>query len=102
MERNKRVVIIGLDGVPHTLISGLMEKGLMPELTKITARGVLKPMNAVLPEVSCVSWSSFMTGANPAEHGIFGFMNMKPGTYDICFPKLLAGLTQIGVKMPAC
>ena len=43
-------------------------------------------MDATLPEISSVSWSSFMTGVNPAKHGIYGFMDLKPGTYQMIFP----------------
>ena len=43
-------------------------------------------MRASLPEISAVSWSSFMTGTNAGEHGIFGFTDLKPGSYELCFP----------------
>jgi predicted AlkP superfamily phosphohydrolase/phosphomutase len=31
------------------------------------------------------AWSSFMTGKNPAKHGIYDFTRQKPGTYDLEF-----------------
>jgi predicted AlkP superfamily phosphohydrolase/phosphomutase len=43
-------------------------------------------MRAALPPVSSVSWSSFMTGANPGEHGIFGFTDVDPDSYRLRFP----------------
>lgn len=33
-----------------------------------------------------MAWSSIITGANPAEHGIFGFTDFAPGTYRMTFP----------------
>jgi predicted AlkP superfamily phosphohydrolase/phosphomutase len=43
-------------------------------------------MEVPLPEISSVSWSSFMTGADPGEHGIFGFLDLVPGSKRIRFP----------------
>jgi predicted AlkP superfamily phosphohydrolase/phosphomutase len=42
-------------------------------------------MKASLPEISSVSWTSFMTGVNPGEHGIFGFTHLDPGSYRLHF-----------------
>jgi predicted AlkP superfamily phosphohydrolase/phosphomutase len=39
-------------------------------------------MKASLPEISAVSWPSFMTGANPGRHGIFGFTDFKDNSYE--------------------
>ena len=43
-------------------------------------------METSLPEVSSVAWASFMTGKNPGEHGIFGFLELKDASYDLHFP----------------
>jgi predicted AlkP superfamily phosphohydrolase/phosphomutase len=43
-------------------------------------------MSVVLPEISSVSWSSFMTGVNPGEHGIFGFVDIKKDSYQYRYP----------------
>jgi predicted AlkP superfamily phosphohydrolase/phosphomutase len=48
--------------------------------------GVLRSMTVTLPEISSVSWSTFMTGKNPGEHGVFGFTDLKEGSYDLRFP----------------
>lgn len=87
-KRKNRVVLIGLDGVPFTLLQGLIAKGVTPNLGRLAAAGPshFKQMDATLPEISSVSWSSFMTGVNPARHGIYGFMDLKPGTYQMIFP----------------
>jgi predicted AlkP superfamily phosphohydrolase/phosphomutase len=85
---NPRAVLIGLDGVPYTLLQLLIFRGIAPNLGKLAAAGEthFRQMDASLPEISSVSWSSFMTGANPGRHGIFGFMDLKPGTYQMYFP----------------
>lgn len=87
-KKKPRAVLIGLDGVPYTLLQTLIAKGVTPNLGRLSAAGpsYFKQMDATLPEISSVSWSSFMTGVNPARHGIYGFMDLKPGTYQMYFP----------------
>jgi predicted AlkP superfamily phosphohydrolase/phosphomutase len=60
--------------------------GVTPRLASIAALGALHDMTVSLPEISSVSWSTFMTGKNPGEHGIFGFTDLHAGTYTQSFP----------------
>jgi predicted AlkP superfamily phosphohydrolase/phosphomutase len=84
---NKKALIIGLDGVPCSLLEYYLEQGIMPRLRKILSQGFsLQPMNASIPDVSSVSWTSFATGANPGEHGIYGFVDLRPRDYSLYFP----------------
>lgn len=85
-KKKKKVVIIGLDGVPYTLLNFYIEQGVMPNFKSMTAEGSLHRMETSLPEISSVAWTSFMTGKNPGEHGIFGFMELRKGSYDMYFP----------------
>ena len=85
----KRVIIIGLDGVPFELIKNLSEKGVMPNVRDILKEGTFLPMKSSLPEISSVAWSSIITGKNPAEHGILGFTDLEPFSYKIKFPSFL-------------
>ncbi len=82
----KRVVIIGLDGMPYRLIENLSNKGIMPATKKLVEKGVFKQMESSIPEISSVAWSSIITGKNPGEHGIFGYTNIPIGTYRLSFP----------------
>jgi predicted AlkP superfamily phosphohydrolase/phosphomutase len=85
-KKDRNVVVIGLDGVPYTLLIDYMERGVMPELSQLCRTGKLSRMKSTLPEVSSVAWTSFMTGKNPGEHGIFGFMEIDKQSYDYLFP----------------
>lgn len=87
--RKKRACIVGLDGVPFDLLLGLAEDGIMPAMHRLIQGGYLHRMKASLPEVSSVSWTSFMTGTNPGTHGIFGFTDLREHTYQIRFPNFL-------------
>jgi len=82
----KKTCVIGLDGVPCTLLKSMMELGVMPRTREIVSMGRIEPMTVTLPEISSVSWSTFMTGRSPGEHGIFGFTDIKEGTYSLRFP----------------
>ncbi|MQY61415.1 hypothetical protein GH153_06230 [bacterium] len=87
--KKERVCVIGLDGVPYSLLLELAQKGIMPATSKLIDSGHIQRMKASLPEVSAVSWTNFMTGTNPGTHGIFGFTDFKRGSYDLRFPNFL-------------
>lgn len=85
-KKKTRVCVIGLDGVPHFMLQDLAQKGVMPFFADLIQSGHLHKMKASLPEISSVSWTNFMTGTNPGTHGIFGFTDLKPQSYDMRFP----------------
>lgn len=86
ISKRKKVVVIGLDGTPFSLINGLIKQGVMPKFSSLLSGGSMVEMKSVHPSVSSVAWTSFMTGKNPAKHGIFGFTDRKPDSYEIYFP----------------
>lgn len=83
---SKKVVVLGLDGVPYTLLKRFAESGVMPNVAALIEKGTLCSMTASIPEVSSTSWSTFMTGVNPGKHGIYGFMELQKGGYSWRFP----------------
>jgi predicted AlkP superfamily phosphohydrolase/phosphomutase len=88
-KKKERVLVIGLDGVPYSLLLELAQKGIMPATAKLIDSGHIQRMKASLPEISAVSWTNFMTGKNPGAHGIFGFTDFKRNSYDLRFPNFL-------------
>jgi len=80
-----KILIIGIDGVPYGLLDEFSRTGIMPSIARIRGRGIFKKTKAPIPAVSSVSWTSFMTAANPGEHGIFGFEEIDPETYEYRF-----------------
>ena len=88
-KKNNRVCVIGLDGVPHSLLLDLAKKGVLSSLGRIIDSGRLHKMKASLPEISAVSWTDFMTGTNSGTHGIFGFTDFKPKSYELRYPNFL-------------
>ena len=82
----QKVVVLGIDGVPCSLLKRFTEQGIMPNLAKLAEKGTLTDMTASIPEVSSTSWSTFMTGVNPGKHGIYGFMELQKDGYKWKFP----------------
>lgn len=80
------VVVLGLDGTPCSFLEKEMEAGTLPHLAALRSRGKFAQMETEIPAISSVAWASFMTGVNPGAHGIFGFTDRLPGTYELCFP----------------
>lgn len=84
--KKPKVVIFGLDGVPYDLIKDLSERGVMPAFSRLIKEGIFCKMASSIPEVSSVAWSCIITGKNPGEHGIYGFVDLRPGGYKLFFP----------------
>jgi len=85
-KKGKRVVCLGLDGTPYSLLGYLIERGVMPNLKGIVERGTLVESLSSIPEISSVAWTTIFTGSNPAEHGIFGFTDLHANSYRLRFP----------------
>lgn len=85
----KRVIVLGIDGVPCSLLKRFMDEGIMPNLAGIVKAGTLTDMTASIPEISSTSWTTFMTGVNPGRHGIYGFMELQKDSYKWRFPNSL-------------
>jgi predicted AlkP superfamily phosphohydrolase/phosphomutase len=80
--RRPRVWVIGLDGVPWTLLQPWMDAGYLPTLARLQAGGAWGSLSSTLQFLTAVAWSSFITGLNPGKHGIFDFARRIPGSYE--------------------
>jgi len=86
----RRNIILGIDGVPYELMDKLSDKNIMPNFKDLKSEYDFRQMKSSIPHISSVSWSSIITGENPGEHGIFGFTDIIPNTYSLCFPNFNA------------
>ncbi len=82
----RQVIVVGLDGTPHSFLKSEIEAGNLPHMAELRSRGQLARMDTEIPTISSVAWASFMTGVNPGEHGIFGFTDRRPGAWELYFP----------------
>ena len=83
---SQSLVVIGLDGTPYSFLKKEIEAGNLPNIADLTSGGHLGRIDSEIPTISSVAWASFMTGVNPGTHGIYGFTDRKPGTYELYFP----------------
>lgn len=58
----KKVFVLGIDGMPFTLLHTEYFCRLMPRFTGICKTFGVHKMNSVLPVISSVAWTSFATG----------------------------------------
>jgi predicted AlkP superfamily phosphohydrolase/phosphomutase len=77
----KKVIVIGLDGLEPSIVDAMLQRGELPNLAKIRARGCYTRLKTTYPAQTPVAWSSFMTGTNPGGHGIFDFISRDPASY---------------------
>lgn len=52
----------------------------LPNLARLRARGSYSHLETTNPPQSPVAWSTFITGLDPGEHGIFDFVHRDPAT----------------------
>ncbi|MEE9296780.1 MAG: alkaline phosphatase family protein [Phycisphaerae bacterium] len=75
---NKKVIVLGFDGMDPRLCERLMDAGQLPNLNKMRKAGGYRRLGTSIPPQSPVAWSSFITGANPGVHGVFDFIHRNP------------------------
>jgi len=77
------IFCIGLDGATFDLIKPFIAQGKLPTLHKLMQQGAWSELRSTVPPVTASAWSSFMTGKNPAAHGLFDFMRRRADSYDL-------------------
>jgi len=88
MQRAKKIMIIGLDGMPLDIIQRWTKTGHLPTLRRLMREGAVGQLYSTIPPTSGPSWSSFVTGMNPGKTGIYDFLYRREGTYN--FPPVNA------------
>lgn len=76
-----RVVVIGIDGADLRFIEPWTRAGQLPTLARLMQWGAVGPLRSTVRPESSVAWTTFSTGMNPGNHGIFGFVGLQTGTY---------------------
>jgi len=84
----RKVLVIGLDGATFDLIHPWMKEGKLPNLEKMINQGTSGKLFSTIPPISAPAWTSFLTGKNPANHGIFAFRTYELTKYT-CYDETL-------------
>lgn len=78
----KKMIILGMDGMDHGLMSAWLAEGRFPTFQKLLREGGdFRPLRTSLPPQSPVAWSNFITGMDPGGHAIFDFIHRDPKAY---------------------
>jgi predicted AlkP superfamily phosphohydrolase/phosphomutase len=101
-----RVLLIGWDGADWRILDPLLEAGALPNLAALIARGGRAILKSTLPTHSWSAWPSFLTGVDPADHGVYDIFESRgrgahrlPVSYrSIKERTFLADLTDAGVE----
>jgi predicted AlkP superfamily phosphohydrolase/phosphomutase len=76
---NYSVLILGLDGATFDLMLPWIEQGDLPCLGELVRRGARSRLCSTVPPITPCAWSSLMTGKDPDQHGLFDFVEPRPG-----------------------
>ena len=76
-----RLIVVGLDGQDPKLTDQFMREGILPNFSALAQSGSYQRLATTFPSLSPVAWSSFSTGAHPARHNIFDFLDRDRRTY---------------------
>jgi predicted AlkP superfamily phosphohydrolase/phosphomutase len=83
--KTPRLLIVGLDAATFDLICPWIAEGKLPNLAALMKDGAWGRLASILPPITPPAWTSFMTGKNPGKHGIFNFLEARPGTYELSY-----------------
>ena len=79
-QSHRKVIVIGVDGMDP----GFVERHWadLPNLDRLRREGSFQRLATTTPPQSPVAWSTFITGLDPGDHGIFDFVHRDPATHE--------------------
>jgi predicted AlkP superfamily phosphohydrolase/phosphomutase len=101
-----RVLVIAWDGADWQILDPLLQAGDLPNLSRLIERGGRAVLKSTLPPHSWSAWPSFLTGVEPADHGVFDIVEPRREgrqSFPVSFRSIrertfLADLTRAGVE----
>lgn len=67
-----KVFVLGIDGAPPQLV---FDKWIdeLPNLKKLKDNGLFGRIKSTIPPTTCVAWTSFFSGAEPSQFGVYSY-----------------------------
>ncbi|MGE5139580.1 MAG: alkaline phosphatase family protein, partial [Rudaea sp.] len=78
-----RVIVIGLDGAPWSLIDPLLDQNRLPTLARLIGGGTRAALRSCIQPSSEQAWSAFATGMQNGKFGLYGFYQRAAGSYSL-------------------
>ncbi len=75
----ERVLIVGWDGADWDVLDPMLAAGDLPVLAGLIGRGRRGVSRSCRPSHSWAAWPTFLTGLDPAGHGVFDILEHRPG-----------------------
>ncbi|NLH16300.1 MAG: hypothetical protein GX455_06960 [Phycisphaerae bacterium] len=69
----RRVLLFGIDGGTWRVLQPAMDSGNMPFLSELCRQGCRGVLESTIPPKTPSAWTSFQTGSNPGNHGVYDF-----------------------------
>ena len=97
---NKKIIILGFDGLSPEIVEPMMEKGDLPNLLRLKEEGSYRRLSTTNPSQSPVAWAGFATGKNPGKNGVFDFIVRDPESYalSLCLSNIVRGKPKTVIK----
>ena len=111
-KNEKKIAIIGLDGMSWPILEKLFKHKVMPTLENIAGKSLKGILKSTIPPNSATAWTSIATGVNTGKHGIFSFTTFDENyrtrilsSADVCIPRIheiiaLRGMRSVGINVP--
>ncbi len=78
---DKKMVILGFDGMDPHLLGKWMAEGKLPHLSALARQGGFSPLQTTHSPESPTAWASFATGVNAGKHNIYDFLVRDTTSY---------------------
>jgi len=82
-KKSPKIVVLGIDGGTWDLILPWAEQGRLPHFAMLLKEGTWGTLQSTIPPVTAPAWTSFLTGKNPGQHGLYDFFEINPDNYRI-------------------
>ena len=100
------ILLVGWDGAEPELVEPWVQRGKLPVLASLAARGALGRVRSTMPALTPPAWTSLVTGVDPGRHGIYSFTRPGPNyreqvvtTGDRCAPSVWQLLSATGRRV---
>lgn len=80
---NKKIIIIGFDGLSPQILEPMMAQNQLPNFSKLKENGSYRRLATTNPAQSPVAWTAMATGKNPGKTGVFDFIVRDPKNYHL-------------------